>query len=102
LINIPLLAIPNQSFSIQLDNDLYTLVIKAASNIMAADVIKNTTQLIAGSRIISNQLLIPYPYLYTGNFVLAAQNEQYPDYEQFGVTQYLLYFSQDELEALQN
>jgi hypothetical protein len=60
----------------------------------------NPTPLILGENIraIPNKLLLPYDYLEIyGSFFFNTQNDDYPDYNQFGITQYLYYLSAAEL-----
>ena len=35
-----------------------------------------------------------------GNFILQTSNYEYPDYTMFGVTQYLIFATQAEIEAI--
>lgn len=100
MININLQNIPNQSLSIRLDNNLFDLQIKEANGIMACDVVLNGIILQTGERAVSGFPLIPYQYQENGNFVFVTEQEAYPYWDQFGITQSLVYASQAELEAL--
>lgn len=102
MITLDLQKIPNQSFSIRLDNNLFDLTIKEANGIMAVTISLNGTVIESGNRIVSGYPLIPYPYLSdgAGNFVLITDNQEYPYYTQFGITQFLIYATQDEIDAL--
>lgn len=67
---------------------------------MFVDIVRNETPVVSGMRAVAGTFLIPYKYLESGNFLIITANEEYPDYRQFGVSQYLIYFPQAELEAL--
>lgn len=97
---INLQAIPNQQISYQADNNFFILTFKEINGLMAADININQADILLGQRIVSNCPLIPYEYLENGNFVITTQNEEYPYYTQFGVTQYLIYASREEIDAL--
>ena len=98
---VPLQAVPNQSFSIQLDGNNWDFVIHDCGNgLMAVDIALNGTQLISGFRMVPGWPLIPYQYLQDGNFVILTNNDEYPDWRQFGITQTLIYASQTEIQAI--
>lgn len=101
MLQIPLSAVPNQSLSLQLDNNTYDLVIRATSiltaQVMVADITINNTLILTSQRCVPGTPLIPYEYLTNGNFIFITNNDEYPDYLQFQITQYLIYASQDEL-----
>ncbi len=97
---IPLSAIPNQSFNIQLDNINYDFTVRFTVNFMSVDVVRDSIPIISGMRSVPGTPLIPYRYLESGNFVFVTANDEYPIYTQFGVTQFLLYASMAEIEAL--
>jgi hypothetical protein len=100
--NIPLQAIPNQTFSIQLDNNQYDFTLTTNGNITCCTIARNGVVLVSGSRIPIFQPLIPYPYLAEpGNFVFVSSppTQDYPYWPMFGITQFLIYVSAAELEA---
>jgi len=97
---IQLQAIPNQSFTIQLDNSLYQFTIKAApQGFMYVNIIRNNVSIVLGMRAVAGTYLIPYKYLESGNFLIVTQNQEYPYYTEFGVSQYLIYLSPSDLES---
>lgn len=105
MMQIPLQALPNQSLSIQLDNNNYDLVIRSTpntSNIMIADVSINNTLVVEGQRLVPNQFFIPYLYMQNGNFTIVTDNDDYPDWTLFQISQYLVYATQSEIEAILN
>jgi hypothetical protein len=100
MIEITLIAIPNQSFSIQLDNSVYNFKIRFLINFMAVDLVRDNITILNGIRIVPGFPIIPFRYLEQGNFILLTANHEYPLYTQFGINQFLFYVSQDELEAI--
>ena len=106
MIQVPLQAIPNQSLSIQFDNKNYDLEIRACNSgdalVMAFDVAIDNVLIVQGIRSIANYPIIPYAYLQNGNFVLLTSDDDLPDYTKFQISQYLIYASQAEIEAILN
>jgi hypothetical protein len=100
MIAIELQAIPNQSFSIRLNGDLYDIEILEANGVMCSNVSRNNELILSGDRIVPGYPIIPYQYLSNGNLVLLTANGDYPYYTQFGVTQSLIFASASEIEAL--
>lgn len=99
--SVPIEAIPNQQFSARLGDQQFTLRIKEAAGVMVVDVTIGQTPILSGSRLVAGTPVIPYAYLEgSGNFVLLTDGDALPDYEQFGITQRLVYASADELAAL--
>jgi hypothetical protein len=107
--NIPLQKVPNQEINILLDDNNYDIVIhdtqynsSFGTSIMAVDITINNEIAILGSRACTNCPIIPFLNRSNGNFVIVTQNDQYPNWRLFGVTQFLIYMSQAELEAITN
>ena len=107
MINIPLQAVPNQSLSIQLDQINFDIRIHSCgqslipeANTMVFTIFINGVRTISSFRATPGSAIIPYLYLEDGNFVMITQNDAYPSYDQFGITQYLIYASAAEIEAL--
>lgn len=97
---ISLAAIPNQSFSVVLDDRSYIFVIRTTVNVMSVDITRDTTVLELGARIVAGTPLLPYRYQEDGNFLITTQNGEYPFYTQFGITQFLIYASAAEIAAI--
>lgn len=95
---ITLANIPNQSFSVTLDNNNYDIAINETNGVMALTLSRNNVVVISGSRLAAGSLVLPYKYQEDGNFYVSTLNDDYPYYDQFGITQFLLYFSQTELD----
>lgn len=103
---VPLQAIPNQTLSFQDANKNYDLTIRtnniANAQIMSMDIVIDNVLVIQGQRLIPNYPVIPYYYLWDGNFIFVTENDELPDYNQFQITQYLIYATQTEIEAIIN
>lgn len=100
MIQIPIEAVPNQSFSAQLDGRRFALRLKECNGGMVADVAIDGLQVLLASRLVAGTPVIPYGYLETGNLVLITDGEALPDYEQFGITQLLVYLTAAEIAVL--
>jgi hypothetical protein len=107
MIQIPIAAIASQSLSINLAGNLYDLRIHACKDasapgteVMAVDLAINNVVVVTGMRALSDFPIIPARYLENGNFIISTQGDDYPDWRQFGITQSLVFASQDELNAL--
>lgn len=100
MIQIPLEAIPNQSFTITINNVIYNFVIKETNGVMSCSITKNNVLLVENSRMASGMLLLPYEYMEQGdgNFFMLTYNDDYAYYTQFGVTQTLVYLTQEDLD----
>lgn len=98
--NIPIAAIPNQQFSVVLDNNQWQISLKTASGITAVSLTLNGTPVISGIRAAANMKVIPSLYEESGNFAFICADQNLPYYTLFGVTQMLVYFSPDELATI--
>lgn len=101
MLQIPLQAVPNQSLSLQLDNNTYDITIRACNSgeaqVMAFDITINNEIVIQGQRATGDGIIIPYPYLFDGNFILLTRDNDLPDWSKFQISQYLIYASNDEI-----
>ena len=99
MITIPLASIANQSFSDSLDGTLYQLRLISRSGLTYVDIIKDDITVLTAQRAEANTFLIPYRYLEQGdgNFAFLTANDEYPTYTEFGVTQTLVYLTNDEI-----
>jgi hypothetical protein len=100
MILIPLSAVVNQTFSIVLEGSQYDLAIYLAKNVMAMDIVRDNTTILLGARLLPNSLIIPYKYLENGNFFMTTENGAYPIYTEFGITQFMYFLTQVELNGL--
>lgn len=109
MIEIILSQTPNQSFSIELEGHQYDFIFMSINTnnlpgvgIMAVDIVRDNILLVSGNRLPPLFPLIPYRYLENGegNFIFTTLNDDYPDYNQFGITQSLLYLTASEVEVI--
>jgi hypothetical protein len=99
MIEIDLAQIPNQSFSLQLNNVFYQITLRYVINLMTCTIKRNDQVIIENVRCQPNQKIIPYNYLEDGNFAFLTVDNEYPIYTRFNVDQFLVYATQDELEV---
>lgn len=97
LINIT--AVANQSLSVRLNNVRYDITIKEANGVMVSSIMRDGAPVVSGARIVAGALIIPSQYQEDGNFVIDTLNDAIPYWTAFGVTQFLYYFSANELET---
>ena len=96
---LPLQAIPNQAFSIVLDNNQWLFVIKTTNGVMSVSLGLNNDVVLDNARAVANGLIIPSRYQESGNFIFITQGFQLPYYTEFGTTQALIYVTAAELET---
>lgn len=101
---VPLQNIPTQSFSVQIDQIIFDFLITTClidnAQIQAITLTRDNVVIVSGQRAVSGEFIIPYQYLENGNFFISTENDEYPDYNKFGISQFLIYFSQSELNTL--
>ena len=98
-VRLPLQAVPNQSFTTQLDDVRYSIRIVETRGVMSATIAVDDVVVISGARILADVPLIPYEYQEGdgGNFIFSTESENYPYYPSFDVTQFLFYLSAQEV-----
>lgn len=99
-VRIPLQAVPNQSFSLVLDEQQYELRFKEIGNAaMAVSVSLNGAVLLSNAHFCADAPLISYEYLEGsgGNFFFVSDNREIPYYTFFDVTQKLYYLTEAEM-----
>ena len=100
MIEIPLDATPNQLLSFQVGQQFYNLELKALQDMMYASLTRNNVVISSNSRLVAGGLLLPYQYQEDGgNLAFVTNPGDAPWYEQFGVTQFLIFYTAAELEA---
>lgn len=101
MIQIPLESIPNQNFTINIDNVVFDISLWAVNSgdtqIMAMDILADNEPVVLGQRLVSGQPVLPYRYLANYNFILITNNEELPAWQEFQVSQFLIYVGADEL-----
>lgn len=98
-LNVPIQSIPNQKFSITLDNNIFDISIRATNRVMSVSLSINSVETISNLRAVSGGLIIPSRYEEAGNFMFITGNYDLPDYTKFNVTQSLIYFTAAELAS---
>lgn len=95
---VPIQQLANQSFSIILDNNEWSFILKTVQDMTVATISLNGTTVIESTRCAAGSLIIPAKYEEAGNFFFTTANSQLPFYTAFNVTQSLIYVSQAELD----
>lgn len=96
---VPLQSIPNQDFTITLDGNLFGIGLHTTNGVMSVSMTINGIDTLDNIRTVAGSPLIPSKYEEAGNFMFVTQNQALPDYDQFGTSQILLYFTAAELAA---
>ena len=96
---IPIQAVPNQAFSLLIDEVSYAITLKSARGAMVASVTIDDVLSVSNGRFYADTLIIPYPYLEGagGNFFITTEADALPVYTEFDVTQFLIYLTVAEL-----
>lgn len=98
---ITLQPIPNQTISTTFDGNRYEITFKAAGDIMAIDMIRDSVVLYRGLRIVAGTFLIPYRYRENGNFFISTSvNDELPNWQLFGTEHQLYYLTASEIAGL--
>lgn len=99
-VEIAILAVPNQSFTVTLDGRRYGLTLKETKGVMMADLEIDGDVILTGTRVLAGEPLIPYKRLEVGNFMLLTDVDELPDWTQFGFSQTLIFLSASEIAEL--
>ncbi len=95
---ITLEPIPNQSLTFQQDGHFWGVTLKAVQDMMYASISIDNVPIVTAARCVAGALIIPAQYLeVSGNLAIATNDGDNPDYNQFGNTQFLIYYSAAEL-----
>lgn len=100
MIEIAVIQHPNQTFPVILEGARYDLTIKDCDGFMIMDVVRDDITILQGQRLLANTPIIPYNYLTQGNLVIITDNDDLPDWQQFGITQQFYYLTVEEWSAL--
>ena len=102
MFDIPLRGVPQQLIETTLDGVDYAIQLRTAQNLTLADISANGELIKAGVRCVPGKPIIPYDYLTRGgNFFWYCLNGDYPYYQYFETTQFLIYLSDEEIAALE-
>ena len=99
MIDVGIAALANQSLSIQLDERFYEIELREANGVMSASIVRDGVTIVSNIRVTAGTPLLPYRYQEAGNFVMTTDGEAIPYWDQFGVTQFLVYLSAAEVAA---
>ena len=99
---IQLQNIPNQEFTINLEGVLFKITLRAIYDCMYCDVIANGVAVVSGARCVAGYQIMPSVYQegVAGNFSFLTQNHELPWWEEFGISQYMLYATAAELASV--
>lgn len=101
MIEIDVQQIPNQEFIREVEGVRYNIKIRTFQGITLMDISADDVVLKRSVRVCPNVPIIPYKYLTKGgNFVFVCINGDYPHYSKFGITQQLVYLTDEELKGL--
>ena len=67
---------------------------------MAFDVTINGVVTVTGVRAVAGFPIIASAYKQNGNFIITTENDDLPDYTKFGLTQFFVFASQVEIDAI--
>lgn len=99
MMDIALAAVPNQSLTVQIGDIRYDIGLREVGGVMSASIARDGVAVVTNVRAVGGTPLLPYQYQEAGNFIIVTDGEELPYYDQFGVTQFLVYVTPDELAA---
>lgn len=99
MIDVGIAALPNQSLTIQLDERRYVIDLREANGVMSATITRDGVTIVSNIRVTAGTPLLPYRYQEAGNFIMTTDGEAIPYWDQFSVTQFLVYVTPAELAA---
>lgn len=93
-------AIPSQEFTSTLGGNNYKIKIYSIDGHMSYDLSINSVEIIAGFKLVNDVPLLPYLHQeISGNLLLTLPEDEIPDYEKFGLSQFLYYLNETETSA---
>lgn len=98
MLEISLQNTPNQSFSLDTEGVVFDITI-STTGVTVMDVVIDGVLKIGSAKCLPMTPVIPYRYLEHGNFFFITENDEYPDYTKFGISQRLVYMTPSEMEA---
>lgn len=102
MIQLSLQATANQNFTATLDGSTYDITLKTCDNATTATITRNGETLASNTLCVAATPLLPYKFQQDGNFIFLTANDDLPYYQEFGVTQFLFFATQAEIEAVLN
>lgn len=97
---ISLANVPNQSFVVQAGGFRFVIKIGTIRSGVFVDLDVNGARVLGGFRAVAGEPLFPYGYMVFGNFIFTTLGDEIPDASVFGVSQFLVYLSPEEVAAL--
>lgn len=95
---IPLSNIPNQTFTVILNNSLYRIALRTIQEFTFVSVWTNDEVLFYNQLCTPNNYINPYNYLSAnGKFYFRCLDNNYPNYKNFNGSQQLLFLSPEEV-----
>ena len=96
---IPIQQTANQSLTVTLDGNRWSLTIKAANEMMCVDIDLNDTPILRGQRVVAGMPVIPYRRIAPnqGNFMFVTERDENPWWERFTIDQSLHYVTAEDL-----
>lgn len=92
--------IPNQVFTILLDNVNYRVQLRTIQELTYMSVWANGEVLFNSELCVPNEYVNPYNYVgMGGKFLFKCMDGEYPNYRKFGDTQFLYFRSAEEVNA---
>lgn len=100
MVKIDLDKIPNQMFTILLENTMYRVQLRTIQGLTYMSVWANDEPLFYSQLCSPNIFVNPYNYVSVGGkFLFKCLDGQYPNYQSFGNTQELLFYTAEEVNA---
>lgn len=94
---VPIKAIPNQSLSVILDDNQWDITLRQTLGTVSCTLAKNGIVIVQNARAVAGMRILQSHYQEDGNFAIISNDQSIPNYLQFGVSQFLVYISPDEL-----
>lgn len=97
---VSLANVPNQSFVVQASGFRFVIKIGTIRSGIFVDLDVDGARVLSGSRVVAGEPLFPYEYMTFGNFIFTTLGDETPDASVFGVSQFLVYLSPEEIAVL--
>lgn len=98
---IPLKNIPNQEFSTVQDDNQWNISVRLVAGAIAVSLSCNGVEIVTNARAVAGMRILQSIHQQNGNFAIATNNQEIPDYTKFQITQFLIYISPAELAVSQ-
>lgn len=100
MITVQLLKIPNQELKLRVLEELYSIQIRTTDKATFISISRNDTKIVSNQILTPNVTLLRYGYdISNGNFAFESKNDELPDYNKFGVSQFLYYLTNEDLAS---